>query len=193
MKHLTTHTAPPCCFCLFYLQQLADVFYIKSPEPNCQRDSSVFLKALAFITCNRAGKSAHGKIPSWSTRSRQRSSTWCILQGHPVERQKFGRLEIWVAEPRNCWEKADKDEACARVWKHLSTNAGIYIQLSAQQALFQIMGKNNHSSLLSFSSTAEQELKYQLPIQILNKLLQLWTHKTCRVLCHENQKCSSQF
>lgn len=102
MKHLTTHTAPPCCFCLFYLQQLADVFYIKSPEPNCQRDSSVFLKALAFITCNRAGKSAHGKIPSWSTRSRQRSSTRCILQGHPVERQKFGRLEIWVAEPRNC-------------------------------------------------------------------------------------------
>lgn len=142
MKHLTTHTAPPCCFCLFYLQQLADVFYIKSPEPNCQRDSSVFLKALAFITCNRAGKSAHGKIPSWSTRSRQRSSTWCILQGHPVERQKFGRLEIWVAEPRNCWEKADKDEACARMSENISLQMPVYTYSCLLNRLsFRLWGK----------------------------------------------------
>lgn len=59
-------------------------------------------------------------------------------------------------------------------------------------SLFHIMGKNNNYSLLStFPSIAEQELVYLIYSDFKLKL-QLWTHKTSRVLCRKNQKCNSQ-
>lgn len=132
----------------------------------------------------RAGIRGAGSVPPPDPSCRD-----ILLKGRNLGGWKFGLQNHVTVEKK----LTKKKHVHVRLKTSLYKCQYIYTVICSKGSLSDY-GKNNNSSLLStFSSTAEQELKYQLSIQILNKLLQLWTHKTCTVLCHGNQKCNSQF